>query len=219
MYRMSSVVFPGRWCSENVNDCWSRPCLNGGSCMDLLNGYICHCPFGFQGEDCSVDMDLCSLGTCQERTVTCTETGNGQNVTCICEKGFGGPFCEVNLNDCKSMPCQNGAVCVDGVDLYHCFCPAGFQGLNCEINYDECVYGFCANNSTCVDLVADYGCICPVGFVGKNCSTPVIECASGDRTKCKNGGTCYIFAGVVHCTCPPEGPPSFQGSIYNLLSL
>lgn len=36
----------GRTCSENVDDCWSQPCLNGGSCMDLINDFICHCPLG-----------------------------------------------------------------------------------------------------------------------------------------------------------------------------
>lgn len=36
----------GRTCSEDVDDCWSQPCLNGGSCMDLINDFICHCPLG-----------------------------------------------------------------------------------------------------------------------------------------------------------------------------
>lgn len=57
------------------------------SILCVYGVYVCLGVAGFQGEDCSVDMDLCSLGTCQEHTVTCTETGNGQNVTCICEKG------------------------------------------------------------------------------------------------------------------------------------
>ncbi|KAM6956330.1 protein eyes shut homolog [Aplochiton taeniatus] len=192
--------YEGRFCSENVNDCLSWPCQNGGSCLDLLNDYICHCPFGFEEKDCSKDVDLCSLGICQEHSLKCTETKNGQNVTCICEKGFGGAFCEVNLNECESMPCRNGAVCVDGPDLYQCYCPEGFEGLNCEINYDECAHGFCANNSTCIDLIADYECICPLGFADKNCSTPVNICAS-DVKACKNGATCYNFKGEVYCIC------------------
>ncbi|XP_064792399.1 protein eyes shut homolog [Oncorhynchus masou masou] len=192
--------FEGRWCSENVNDCWSRPCLNGGSCMDLLNGYICHCPFGFQGEDCSVDMDLCSLGTCQERTVTCTETGNGQNVTCICEKGFGGPFCEVNLNDCKSMPCQNGAVCVDGVDLYHCFCPAG---KNCSTPVIECASGDrtkCKNGGTCYISAGVVHCTCPPGWGADDCSAPVNQCV---LNPCDPEGTlfCEELPYGFKCVC------------------
>ncbi|XP_067092648.1 protein eyes shut homolog [Osmerus mordax] len=194
--------FEGRFCSENVNPCSSWPCLNGGSCRNLLDDYMCQCPFGFEGKDCSEDVDLCSLEICQEHTLRCTETWDGQNVTCICEKGFGGPFCEVNLDDCESSPCLNQAVCVDGVDLYQCFCPEGFGGMNCEINYDECDQGFCANNSTCIDQVAGYECVCPSGFADENCSTPVAACAPGDDV-CRNGGTCYSFGGEPHCACPP----------------
>lgn len=46
VYLFLSLYAAGRTCSENVNDCWSLPCLNGGSCMDLINDYICHCPLG-----------------------------------------------------------------------------------------------------------------------------------------------------------------------------
>lgn len=46
MYLFLLLYPAGRTCSENVNDCWSQPCLNGGSCMDLINDYICHCPLG-----------------------------------------------------------------------------------------------------------------------------------------------------------------------------
>ncbi|XP_062376385.1 protein eyes shut homolog [Sardina pilchardus] len=209
--------FEGKTCSENVNDCWSRPCLNGGSCKDLTNGYVCFCTFGFQGKDCSVDVDLCSLDLCQEHTLKCIETKDGNNVTCVCEKGFGGPFCEVNQNDCGSMPCQNGAVCVDGVDTYLCFCPEGksaaqfhtppcqtvptrFKGDSCEINYNECDYGFCTNNSTCVDLPGDYTCICPQGFTGKNCSVPIPNC----ERVCPNNATCSATQGLGGQGC--SGP-------------
>ncbi|KAM9847514.1 protein eyes shut homolog [Aulostomus maculatus] len=195
--------FEGRTCSENVNDCWSQPCLNGGSCMDLINDYICLCPLGFKGKDCSVDIDLCSFGLCSERTLRCTETKDGQNLSCTCEKGFGGSFCEINLNECESRPCQNGGSCVDGIDRYQCFCTEGFGGSNCEINYDECVHGYCSNNSTCIDLVADYECVCPLGFAGKNCSAAVSACSS-DVEFCRNGGTCsHNFAGDSECICPP----------------
>ncbi|XP_069394492.1 protein eyes shut homolog isoform X2 [Paralichthys olivaceus] len=196
--------FEGRTCSENVNDCWSEPCLKGGLCMDLINDYICHCPLGFKGKDCSVDIDLCSFGICSERTLICTETNDGQNVSCTCERGFAGSFCEVNLNDCESNPCQNGGICVDGADLYQCFCSEGFGGLNCEINYDECVHGYCANNSTCIDLIADYECICPPGFAGKNCSISVSASCASDVEVCKNGGTCSQSpTGGIHCICCP----------------
>lgn len=57
--------------------------------------YASHCQLkpcllfvaGFQGKDCAVDIDLCSLGLCQEHALKCIETEDGNNVTCICEKG------------------------------------------------------------------------------------------------------------------------------------
>lgn len=42
---------------------------------------------GFSGKDCSVDVDLCSLGLCGEHTVICAETESGQDVSCTCGRG------------------------------------------------------------------------------------------------------------------------------------
>ena len=42
----SLCLLTGRTCSEDVGDCWSRPCVNGGSCVDLVDGYNCTCPLG-----------------------------------------------------------------------------------------------------------------------------------------------------------------------------
>lgn len=36
-------------CSEEVNECLSQPCRNGGTCIDLTNTYKCSCPRGTQG--------------------------------------------------------------------------------------------------------------------------------------------------------------------------
>ena len=36
----------------DINECYSSPCENGGTCEDQVNGYTCHCPNGYSGDQC-----------------------------------------------------------------------------------------------------------------------------------------------------------------------
>ena len=38
--------------TENINECESNPCQNGGVCTDNVNGYTCSCADGYNGTDC-----------------------------------------------------------------------------------------------------------------------------------------------------------------------
>ena len=40
--------------SSSVNECSSNPCLNGGTCTDLVNGYVCSCQPGYAGANCQI---------------------------------------------------------------------------------------------------------------------------------------------------------------------
>jgi collagen type VI alpha len=37
---------------NDLNECDSNPCRNGGQCTDKINGYTCACPAGFTGLNC-----------------------------------------------------------------------------------------------------------------------------------------------------------------------
>ena len=37
---------------QDIDECSSNPCLNGGSCVDHLNGYTCSCLIGYTGVHC-----------------------------------------------------------------------------------------------------------------------------------------------------------------------
>ena len=36
----------------DVNECGSSACLNGATCLDLVNGFQCQCPVGYTGTFC-----------------------------------------------------------------------------------------------------------------------------------------------------------------------
>jgi len=42
--------FSGSRCEVNINDCLSSPCLNNGTCLDQVDGYLCDCLSGFRQE-------------------------------------------------------------------------------------------------------------------------------------------------------------------------
>lgn len=42
--------YTGNNCENQVDECASNPCMNGGSCTDLQNGFRCTCPQGTSGK-------------------------------------------------------------------------------------------------------------------------------------------------------------------------
>lgn len=38
----------------DTNECESNPCQNGGTCRDVVSGYICQCPIGWSGTTCQI---------------------------------------------------------------------------------------------------------------------------------------------------------------------
>ena len=68
-----------------ADDCASNPCLNGGTCNDLLNNFNCSCPDGFSGPQCEVRGSLCAGFTCNQGA--CVEDYVANTYRCICEEG------------------------------------------------------------------------------------------------------------------------------------
>ena len=43
-------------CFVDIDECSSSPCHNAGTCTDAVNGYICDCADGYNGDNCETGM-------------------------------------------------------------------------------------------------------------------------------------------------------------------
>uniref|UniRef100_A0A671SDD0 Delta-like protein n=1 Tax=Sinocyclocheilus anshuiensis TaxID=1608454 RepID=A0A671SDD0_9TELE len=195
--------FTGTYCHENINDCESSPCRNGGTCIDKINAYQCICADGWEGHN-----STCNIGPDCRIRATCNIAKN---------------------SSCLPNPCENGATCVVTGDSFTCVCKEGWEGLtcsqstaklprhagpDCRININECQSSPCAFGSTCVDEINGYRCLCPPGRTGPRCQEVTGRlCVVGggiavDGAKwAEDCNTCYCHRGIVSCTklwCGPK---------------
>ncbi|XP_018896752.2 protein crumbs isoform X2 [Bemisia tabaci] len=190
---------PGALCELNVDECSSKPCMNGGICLDGINGYRCNCSEDFMGANCELDYNVCAFNPCENNGTCINKTS--RDYVCECKSGFEGQNCEKNINDCLHVECPDKRVCVDLVNSYECRCPEGFIGENCSENISHCSNSPCKHNATCEDTPHNYTCHCPPGFEGRHCEADINEC---EKTKdiC-NYGICVNNAGSYQCFCRP----------------
>lgn len=88
--------YGGKNCSENLDDCKSHICQNGGRCVDGLGSYTCYCPRGYSGRFCEIAPltvnnlfsynSLCKSHACQNNGV-CYVPKGGSHYMCQCAPG------------------------------------------------------------------------------------------------------------------------------------
>ena len=74
-----------------INNCASSPCLNGGTCVNVVNDFVCECPPDFQGDLCNAEINNCTSSPCLNGG-TCVD--GIDNFTCTCLPDFGGNLCQ-----------------------------------------------------------------------------------------------------------------------------
>ncbi|XP_041464950.1 uncharacterized protein LOC121415706 isoform X1 [Lytechinus variegatus] len=209
--------------------CLPSPCQNGGTCYRSgTEGYLCSCPAGFTGKNCT------ELSPCVDKVATCgtqhkhcyvSNTGNGNNFVCVCLDdtfSYDAPCDEMTtmppttaipttlpttteiVHPCYSSPCQNGGIChLNSADDVQCFCSGGYTGTRCEIEPDPCRSQPCENGGVCTKTGPfSYQCECQTIYTGPQCQYEV-GCAS---FPCQNNGQCTssgIYGQDYQCSCPP----------------
>uniref|UniRef100_A0A665X7A8 Delta-like protein n=1 Tax=Echeneis naucrates TaxID=173247 RepID=A0A665X7A8_ECHNA len=190
--------FTGTYCHENINDCASLPCKNGGTCIDGINSFQCFCPDGWEGSLCDVDVNECSRNPCQNGG-QCVDLVN--DFYCNCVNDWKGKTCRSSESQCDSTTCSNGGTCYDHGDAFLCSCPSGWGGSTCNTAKNStCDSGPCENGGTCVGAGDTFTCICKDGWEGPTCAQNVNDC---NPHPCYNGGICVDGVNWFRCECAP----------------
>ncbi|XP_067158181.1 sushi, nidogen and EGF-like domain-containing protein 1 isoform X4 [Apteryx mantelli] len=151
---------------DEIDECRSQPCLNGGLCKDRVAEFLCVCEPGYTGLHCELEINECQSDPCKNGG-TCKDLPG--SFTCDCPEGFVGSQCETEVNACESGPCQNGGDCESFGGSYLCVCPEGFFGYHCETASDPCFSSPCGSRGYCLASDGSHSCTCKVSYTGKNC--------------------------------------------------
>ncbi|XP_076070857.1 uncharacterized protein LOC143042452 isoform X2 [Mytilus galloprovincialis] len=181
---------------DDVDDCASNPCKQGGTCNNHVSRYSCTCPLSHTGKQCETEIDFCQGVPCQNGG-TCID--GLFTYTCNCAEYHTGVHCETDTKLCDGISCGNGGTCLDGVLNYTCSCPDSHTGIHCETDINFCEGISCGNIGTCLDGVLNYTCSCPDSHTGIHCETDINFC---EGIACENGGTCLDGMLNYTCSCP-----------------
>ncbi|XP_062524089.1 protein eyes shut [Bombyx mori] len=142
-YCKCSSGWAGAKCDEQIDECQSNPCQNGGVCIDVHDDYMCACTYGYTGKSCEVQIEFCDENSCSNDALCVVEDGIR---VCYCVPDYHGERCELQYDECLLGPrCMNGGTCIDGIDNFTCSCPPRLTGTLCEClildnNTKDCDY-------------------------------------------------------------------------------
>uniref|UniRef100_A0A8C5KFS9 Notch 3 n=1 Tax=Jaculus jaculus TaxID=51337 RepID=A0A8C5KFS9_JACJA len=182
-------------CEDDVDECASQPCQNGGSCIDLVAHYLCSCPPGALGVLCEINEDDCDPGPALDTGTRCLHNGTCVDLLggfrCNCPPGYTGRHCEADINECRPGACHapHTRDCLqDPGGHFRCLCHAGFTGARCQTALSPCDSKPCQHGGQCRPSLGPRGgltftchCVqCPVGV-------PCQQTSRGPRCVCPPG--------------------------------
>ena len=56
-----NIIFIGKNCEIDIDECASNPCQHGATCEDAVNSFNCICMPGFAGTSCEINIDECEV--------------------------------------------------------------------------------------------------------------------------------------------------------------
>lgn len=121
--------------TKDIINCLSN-CSNNGQCVkDSKSNYVCKCYDHFIGDNCKIDLRLCSKWQCMNNG-NCIDKINGLTYSfeCDCPSPYYGQRCEHFYNLCKNQTCSNQGLCqMNSTNQVKCVCFLEYSGDKCEI--------------------------------------------------------------------------------------
>lgn len=172
-------------------------CQQNGVCTIQLHEPQCHCPSGFKGKYCEIEINECSSEPCYNGA-TCIDLKQGYK--CKCPPGYSGLQCQIEQSDCKNDTCPERSMCQDlpGLNNFTCLCRKGYTGPNCNITVNPCdVSPFVAAASAAsISLASDSSTLTTTTSPNGGNSSTLLPC--------ENGAQCIpLQQGRYKCICPP----------------
>ncbi|XP_053372749.1 uncharacterized protein LOC123561027 [Mercenaria mercenaria] len=160
----------GRWGEQCTNSCHCDPSYSTGEC-DSKTGCVCN-P-GWQGINCTEDINECEInGTCVENSY-CNNTMGSH--TCTCYSGY-----RTTVGSCQE-------------------CSANTYGVECDTSCN-CVANNTINPSQSCDHI-NGTCYCTPYWSGSRCETDIDECKLGTHNCTKDHEGCHNEDGGFVCSC------------------
>eukprot|EP00058_Branchiostoma_floridae_P005492 XP_002590980.1 hypothetical protein BRAFLDRAFT_69469 [Branchiostoma floridae] len=208
---------------SDVDECASNPCQNGGTCINGVNSYHCHCTVGYGGETCQTDLDLCAQVVCPFNW-QCQDEGN--HFICLA-----GTTRLLTPYVCSSASCPDGLYCKEeGPASFSC--RVGTEGTStqwrealttCMAKGGQLATAERPGELDSIQMLLPHGThswvgarkldtldtfywVTTVPSTNATCVTDPdlkIDCGFGSQWECESRGCCYlpVFPGSVEPWC------------------
>ncbi|XP_041917702.1 fibulin-7 [Alosa sapidissima] len=193
---------------KDINECASSPCMNGGTCENEVNGFVCLCAKGWGGATCQSPVPTFFI--------TITNTSAATAAGAAGTAGTAGTAGASVSPPATSSPFVRPSHCTQTQGTTHCTCEAGYtiSGRDTSIctDIDECELFHMGQGGrlclhTCVNTPGGYRCACPAGYNltrdGRNCKD-IDECTNKQHN-CTRDQLCINTYGGFQCVkvdCP-----------------
>ncbi|XP_068719978.1 sushi, von Willebrand factor type A, EGF and pentraxin domain-containing protein 1-like [Montipora capricornis] len=202
--------------TDNTNECLSASCLNGGTCVNRYNDYLCMCANGYTGRKCETASPCAAIGVPIYGTMSSRDYSAGSTLTFTCNAGYSlsgsntrtcqrgawtgsHPQCSDD-NECNNNPCNQWCKNTNGGYVCHCHKGYRLQGSTTCVDIDECSNSNGGCSHTCHNSIGSFSCTCPNGMDLES------ERSCKDRDECaySNGGcehSCVNTYQSFYCLC------------------